>query len=116
LRDARDVVLKSLEDARAARTLGTSLEAQVTLTGPPDALKPLRDYEGPTPGFPSPLASLFIVSAVELRDGEGPLSVTVSRAGGGKCERCWTYSNNVGRQGVHPGVCERCAAVLEELR
>ena len=35
-----------------------------------------------------------------------------ARAAGGKCERCWTYSENVGRL-AHPGVCERCAAVLE---
>jgi isoleucyl-tRNA synthetase len=116
LKDARETVQKSLEEARAAKTLGTSLEARVTLTGSPESLAPLKEYEGANPGFPSPLGSLFIVSAVELRDGDGPLSVQVSRAEGGKCERCWTYSKNVGRQGVHPGVCERCAGVLEELR
>jgi len=39
--------------------------------------------------------------------------VEVARAPGAKCERCWTYSEQVGRLAVHPGVCERCAAVLQ---
>jgi isoleucyl-tRNA synthetase len=44
----------------------------------------------------------------------GSLVVQVSRAAGGKCERCWTYSEAVGRL-RHPGVCERCDAVLGSL-
>jgi isoleucyl-tRNA synthetase len=63
--------------------------------------------------FPGNLANLFIVSSVALQEGEGPLAVAVERAPGSKCERCWTYSENVGRLAVHPAVCERCAAVLE---
>ena len=53
------------------------------------------------------------MSGVSLVEAEGPLAVTVERAPGGKCERCWTYSENVGRLAAHPAVCERCAAVLE---
>ena len=83
------------------------------LKAPPAALAPLRAHEETSTVFPGNLANLFIVSAVDLVEGEGPLTVTVERAAGGKCERCWTYSPNVGRLAAHPGVCERCAAVLE---
>jgi isoleucyl-tRNA synthetase len=75
-------------------------------------LAKLRRHEEQSTVFPGNLANLFIVSHVTLAEGEGPVSVEVLRADGGKCERCWTYSENVGRQGIHSGVCERCAAVL----
>ena len=53
----------------------------------------------------------------EIGEGEGEfkgevegLSVTVVKAEGGKCERCWTYSDFVGTG--HPELCERCAKVI----
>jgi len=108
----RDEVLKQLETARAAKQIGSSLEAKVTISAPPPTVARLRAYEERGPAFPGNLANLFIVSRAELAESEGALSVRVARAPGGKCERCWTYSENVGRL-AHPGVCERCAAVLE---
>ena len=113
LLDVRAAVTKALEEARAAKRIASSLEARVQLKAPPAALAPLRAHEETSTVFPGNLANLFIVSAVDLVEGEGPLTVTVERAAGGKCERCWTYSPNVGRLAAHPGVCERCAAVLE---
>lgn len=38
--------------------------------------------------------------------------IAVSKAAGGKCERCWKYSPSVGEDASHPGVCPRCAEVL----
>jgi isoleucyl-tRNA synthetase len=113
LLDVRAVVMKALEEARAAKRIASSLEAGVEIKAPAAVLAPLRAHEEKSTVFPGNLANLFIVSAVRLVEGEGPLSVTVERAAGGKCERCWTYSTNVGRQAAHAGVCERCAAVLE---
>jgi isoleucyl-tRNA synthetase len=110
--DARDAVLKPLEEARAAKQIASGLEAQVRLTAPPAMMAALRAYEAQSRVFPGNLASLFIVSHVELAAGE-TLSAEVRRADGGKCERCWTYSTGVGEQKAHPGVCPRCAAVLE---
>ena len=76
---------------------------------------PLREHEATGRVFPGNLANLFIVSGVTLVDSDGALGVRVERARGAKCERCWTYSENVGRLPAHPAVCERCAAVLEGL-
>ena len=113
LLDARAVVTKALEEVRAAKLIASSLEASVVLRGPAPVLAPLRAHEEGSGVFPGNLANLFIVSRVELQEGEGALAVTVERAPGDKCERCWTYSPNVGRLEAHPAVCERCAAVLE---
>ncbi|HUG52727.1 MAG TPA: isoleucine--tRNA ligase [Vicinamibacteria bacterium] len=115
LLEARASVTKALEEARAAKRIASSLEAKVVLSAPSAVLSPLREYEALGRVFPGNLANLFIVSGVSLEDAEGPMSVGVERARGGKCERCWTYSESVGRLAPHPAVCERCAAVLEGL-
>jgi isoleucyl-tRNA synthetase len=107
----RSVVTKALEEARAAKTIASSLEAAVTLKGRATALSPLRDYEARGGVFPGNLANLFIVSEVVLTEAEGDLGVEVRRAEGGKCERCWTFSRRVGPA---ERICERCADVLGE--
>ena len=112
LLDVRAEVTKALEEARAAKQVAASLEAAVVLRGPEKALAPLRAHEAKGRVFPGNLANLFIVSAVRLEEGEAPLAVSVEHAAGRKCERCWTWSEAVGTLAVHPGVCERCAAVL----
>jgi isoleucyl-tRNA synthetase len=109
----REEVLKRLEQARGAKQIGSSLDAEVAVAAPARLLATLKDYEADGPRFPGNLANLFIVSKVSLAEADGDLTVAVDRARGAKCERCWTYSENVGRAAVHSGVCERCAAVLE---
>jgi isoleucyl-tRNA synthetase len=113
LLDVRSVVTKALEDARAAKLIASSLEAAVVVSGTPQALAPLRAHEARSAVFPGNLANLFIVSRVALEVSDGEIAVQVAHAPGAKCERCWTWSNKVGRLSAHPGVCERCAAVLE---
>ncbi len=113
LLDVRTVVMKALEEERAAKRIAASLEAQVTITAPEATLAELRAHEAEGGVPPGNLANLFIVSAVTLQAAEGPIKVEVTRAPGRKCERCWTWSEAVGTQAVHPGVCARCALALE---
>jgi len=104
--EVRDEVLRALEEARVAKQIGSSLEAKVTLTAFRETLELLRKYE-------KDLRYIFIVSQVEIR--EGSQSITVSRAEGEKCERCWNYSTRVGESEKYPTVCERCVAALAEI-
>jgi isoleucyl-tRNA synthetase len=113
LLDVRSIVLKAIEEMRAAKQIASGLEAAVVVSGTAQALAPLRALEAKSTVFPGNLANLFIVSHVALDESGGETSVKVTRAPGKKCERCWTFSENVGRLSAHPGVCERCAAVLE---
>jgi len=115
LLEVRALVTKALEESRAARKIASSLEAAVEIRGPRGLLASLTRHEERSRVFPGNLANFFIVSQVKLTEAEGPPSVEVFRARGQKCERCWTYSEAVGRFPVHPAVCERCAAVLERL-
>jgi isoleucyl-tRNA synthetase len=66
------------------------------------------------------LRYLFIVSEVELLDPNSAIDtdaieVTITRAPGEKCERCWNYSKRVGESSRYPTVCERCVAALQEI-
>jgi isoleucyl-tRNA synthetase len=113
LRSIRDQVLKALEEARNQKHIGKSLEAQVKLTAS-DALYPVLERHK------DELRYLFIVSQVAIEksasgNGTSPLTVEVNKAAGEKCERCWNYSVEVGKDKEYPTVCERCAPVLREL-
>ncbi|MCG6927105.1 MAG: isoleucine--tRNA ligase [Acidobacteria bacterium] len=114
LLEVRAQATKAIEEARDAREVAASLEAAVTVRGPAAAIAPLRDYEAASTVFPGNLANLFIVSRVRLEEAETPLAVTVERAPGAKCGRCWTFSEKVGTLD-EPEVCERCAEVLVRL-
>ena len=61
------------------------------------------------------LPALFIVSEVELRSaGPAPAQriVTIERAGGVKCERCWRYVAKVSTDPALAGLCDRCQEAL----
>ncbi len=105
----REAVLKEIEKAREEKLLGNSLEAAVTIAAPEAERLLLRKYE-------AELASLFIVSTVAVKeDGAGELAVKVEKAPGGKCQRCWNITPEVGRSPEHPTLCRRCEGVVKEL-
>ncbi len=103
----RDEVLKRLEEARAAKEIGSGLEAQVVLTVDKETMRFLLPYY-------EDLRYIFIVSQVEVHE-NGALKVEVRKADGAKCERCWNYSVRVGESETYPTVCERCVAALSEI-
>ena len=103
----RDVVLKSLEAARQEKVIGAPLEASVRLTAGPELYPLLAQYAAELP-------ALFIVSHVELAEGDA-LSATIGRAPGTKCERCWKYTADIGQAEDFPTVCGPCAAAVREI-
>ena len=46
-------------------------------------------------------------------DFEAKFSVTVAKADGTKCVRCWNYSKAVGADAKHPQLCEKCLDALK---
>jgi len=108
--EIRDRVLQSLEEARIAKQIGSSLEARVEITAGSENYELLLRYQ-------DQLRYIFIVSQVELvrSDDGAALLVKVQPAEGKKCERCWNYSTRVGESVRYPEVCERCAGALVEI-
>ena len=99
----RAVVQKSLEEARDAKIIGSSLQARVVLKGSAEVLAPLKGLD---------LPAVLIVSGAALDESGGELSVAVSQAEGAKCPRCWRWQSDIGSLPSQPELCGRCARQL----
>src|SRR5690606_32437219 len=93
----RDEVNKALEEARKNKTIGNSLVAKLDLYPEPKTAELLAQF--------TDLETLFIVSKVEVHEAGSAaddaqqldgLAVKVTPAEGGKCERCWIISPELG--------------------
>ncbi|MBR2744323.1 MAG: isoleucine--tRNA ligase [Clostridia bacterium] len=100
----KEDVAKVLEEARAAKILGHSLNAKVVLSAEGDDFKFLNDNK-------DLLMTVFIVSGLEIVQGKANIKVEVAE--GEKCERCWMYSPTVGLNPEHPTICKRCSEALK---
>ena len=90
LRELRASVTEAIEPLRRDKVIGSSLEAEITLTE--------------LPASPAGLAELFIVSAVHQGDAFG-----VAKTGNHKCGRCWRLLPEVTSDG---DLCNRCNEVV----
>lgn len=106
IHELRDTVKKSLETVIKDKTIRTSLEASVTLRASGEEYDFVKSIE-------NDLATVFIVSKVSVVNADvSELAVEVEKANGGKCERCWAFSETVGECAEHPTLCKRCADIL----
>ena len=109
--DVRSDVMKATENARVEKTIGSNLDAAITLHAVGEKYDFLADVLEDLP-------NVFIASEVVLtKEGTGEcqgdgFTIDVAKAEGGKCERCWHYDRNVGADAKHPTLCPRCAAIL----
>ena len=111
----RKEVNKKIEAQRQEGLIGHSLDARVLLNITNDDYSFLKDYTE------DEVSDLFIVSQTKFVDDElenseiEGVSIGVTKALGKKCERCWKYSEEVGKDERYPDVDPRCAKVLAEL-
>ncbi len=106
----REAVNKKLEEKRNEKLIGKSLEAKVVVTCKTAELA--EQYAA----MADTLKDVLIVSGVSVAQGETgdeDVAYTIEKAEGCKCERCWCYSETVGKIELHPTLCKRCAEVVE---
>ena len=117
IRQVRRVVTGAIELERAEKRLGSSLQAHPTVYVTAEQAAVLDGVA---------LDEVAITSAIAVTAGDGPadafrlpdvpgVAVTVTLAGGTKCERCWQVLPDVGRVGAHPGLCGRCADAVDAI-
>lgn len=107
----RSFALKALEEKRNQGLIGNSLEAKVSLSAKQENLFSLLNR------YLSELPTILIVSSVTVtKDSsqEEDIKVTVERADGKKCARCWNCRLDIGVDSRHPDICNRCVKALME--
>ena len=113
----RGAVTRAIEPLRRDGVVGHALDTRVTLYVADELRQRLE-------GLDTDLRAVCIVSQLALQplaaapqgaysDPEvSGLSIEVGKAQGAKCERCWIYSTELGRNAEHPALCPRCTAVV----
>jgi len=114
----RSDVARELEKLRAAKKIGSGLDARVALYAEGELLAFLRRHEALLP-------EMLIVSEVAVAEGMSPdaapgadvpgLGVVAAPSERPKCGRCWRLLPSVGSDADHPQLCGRCAAVVRAL-
>jgi isoleucyl-tRNA synthetase len=111
LMQVRNTVNAALEETRKNKVIGNSVGARVTITATGPIGQLLQQHLADLPMF-------FIVSDVALQvgpaDAAEEVRVTVEKAPGIKCERCWRYVKNVRSESEWAGLCDRCVDALPE--
>jgi len=112
----REIVIKTLEALRTAGTIGSSLDAEVTLWCEEELRTTLRQLG-------DELRFIFITSAATVASAvDRPTDAVEADAGlwliatpspHPKCERCWHHRADVGSHAAHPGLCGRCVTNIE---
>jgi len=96
----RQQVNIAIEEKRSSKIIGSSLEADVEITLPKSEFDILKEIDA---------KELFITSNVSqniLKDKKSEISVTVKKAKGTKCSRCWKIVEK-----VKEGKCFRCSSI-----
>ena len=119
IQDVRKLITESLEVERAAKTIGSSLEAEVYIyTNDLAKSKMLSKFD---------FAEIAIVSYAHIINAQAPsnaaysdtlnVGVVVKKAQGLKCERCWKTLKEVEKITTEYGeiqVCKRCEKVIKK--
>src|SRR5690606_35074578 len=118
VREVRRVVTGALEVERAAKRIGSSLQAHpavhIERAEPREAVGAV-DF-----------ADVAITSGITIADAPAPadafrlpevtgVAVVAAPAAGEKCERCWKVLPEVGASAGAPDTCARCADAVQHL-
>lgn len=99
IKEVRKKVYTLLEEARANKIIGSSLEAEPIIYAHKDKIQLLQGVD---------LSAICITSGVDLRYfNENTIKIEFQKKQGSKCERCWKIEN-VNQNNL----CQRCQEVL----
>ncbi|AHF78388.1 Isoleucyl-tRNA synthetase [Sodalis praecaptivus] len=113
LLQVRSETNKVIEQARADKRIGGSLEARVTLYAEPELAASLREL-GDELYFALLTSSAVVADYGDAGDdavqceGLKGLKIALAKAEGEKCPRCWHYETDIGQHADHPEICGRC--------
>ncbi len=119
LLEVRAEITKAIEPIRQSGEIGHSLDTYVKLYLNEEFMKAVNACQ-------ADFRSVCIVSQLSIMPlEEAPndahksevegIAMVIGKASGEKCERCWIYSDELGKNSDYPTLCPRCTAVMQEL-
>jgi isoleucyl-tRNA synthetase len=111
-------IAKALEEKRTAGIIGSSFDARINLL--------TKDQNRYTylASLQDELPEIFKVSQVSVSTAEAAacgacvsvaypdIAITVTKALGSKCPRCWNYSDSIGSHTGHAALCTKCVTAI----
>jgi isoleucyl-tRNA synthetase len=104
----RDLSLAELEKGRQSKIIGKALDAKIKLLLPKEILNRAESQS-------QTLKEMLNVSSLEIGVADFVI-ITVSKADGQKCERCWHWKTDIGQNADHPTICGRCIEAVKQFK
>lgn len=109
---------KALEQMRVSGEIGSSFDAKINI------LTKDQNRYNYLDGLLSGLPEIFKVSQVSLRKTDSfggavsdvnlpDVALQTEKASGRKCERCWNFSESVGKNSGHEHLCDQCVSAIQ---
>ncbi|MCP4218115.1 MAG: isoleucine--tRNA ligase [bacterium] len=108
IQDLRDDILKEIEEARNAKLIGDSMEADITV-GLPEADESYKLMDENLDLF----KEILVVADLTLEKNTDE-KIEVRKSEGNKCPRCWNRFKEE-PSAEFPELCPRCASVVAEM-
>ncbi len=113
----KGAVNKELENLRAAKAIGGSLQAEVTLFAEPAMVEQLaklgNELRFALITSTASLAPLADAPADAVGTEVAGLKLKIVKSEHAKCTRCWHHREDVGQHAEHPELCGRCVDNIE---
>jgi len=105
--EKRELWLSILELQRKYKVIGKSLDskAKVLDTDPLVTNHVLKDFQ-----------EIVNVSQIEVTNAADTEAKLISHADGQKCERCWHWETDIGKNPEHPTICGRCVEAVTQAK
>jgi len=115
IRQVRKVVTQSIEEKRASKEIGSSLQARPTIFSGTEYRDLFKNLDP---------AEIFITSDVVFKNTDPPegayrsselpdMCVLIESTTGNKCGRCWKILEEVGKNKEHNDLCGRCIEAVK---
>ncbi len=105
LLEVRALANKAIEEKRAQGLVGSSLQSELDIYAEGAA------YDGLS-RLGDDLRFVLIASRATVHQRSGGLEIEVTPSHHAKCDRCWHYRADVGKDTDHPHICGRCVSNL----
>ena len=113
IREMRKVMTEALELARSGGSIGSSLQANLTVFDPDSKIDTTVDWPDMAIASTVTVVHQDIPEHAHRREEAHNVGVVVDTATGNKCQRCWKVLEEVGQHPTYDDLCNRCVEVVE---